>query len=89
MRFMATSSGSFLCEPPSAKKPAAVSLVDREAAVSHLTDTAAVGLPTANEQQLGFLKGFGASVVVQRTASWTVPLAGVSLCRPERMTPAQ
>jgi hypothetical protein len=35
------------------KRPAAVSLVNREAAVSHLTDTAAVGLPTASRQRIG------------------------------------
>jgi hypothetical protein len=34
-------------------RPATVSLVNREAAVSHLTDTPAVGLPTASRQRIG------------------------------------
>ena len=44
---MATSSGSFFVNLASGR-PAAVSLADREVAVSHLADTGPVKLPTPN-----------------------------------------
>ena len=75
MRFMATSSGSFLANPRLRKRPAAVSLVNHEAAVSHLTDTAAVGLPTASRQRIGSAD----FVVAYRQRGGRVPLGGLAV----------
>src|SRR5690348_13566945 len=58
MRFMATSSGSFFANLVCGR-PAAISLVNRDVAVSHLADAGSVFLPTADRAQSGRLRVLG------------------------------